>query len=71
MANGTPVITSNVSSLPEGGGEAVLQVNPSDTDEIARAIRAAILDRALYDRLRADGLERADCETMQQYQAIL
>ncbi len=79
MASGTPVVTSNVSSLPEVGGDAVLQVNPYDIDEIVNAIRAAVVDRQLHEQLRTRGLERASlfsweraaCETVQAYQAVL
>ncbi len=39
MACGTPVITSNLSSLPEVAGSAALLVNPLHTDEIGNAIR--------------------------------
>ena len=38
MACGTPVITSNLSSLPEVAGEAALLVNPYKTQEITAAI---------------------------------
>ena len=38
MACGTPVVTSNLSSLPEVGGEAALLVDPYDTGAIRDAI---------------------------------
>ena len=38
MACGTPVITSNVTSLPEVAGDAALMVNPTEESDIARAI---------------------------------
>jgi len=50
---GTPVITSNTSSLPEVVGDAGLKVDPYSTDEIAQAIRRLDEDRDLYDRLSA------------------
>ncbi|OGE34510.1 hypothetical protein A3C32_04170 [Candidatus Daviesbacteria bacterium RIFCSPHIGHO2_02_FULL_41_14] len=44
MATGTPVITSNSSSLPEVGGEAALLINPTDVTEITKAVQAVIED---------------------------
>ena len=41
MASGTPVITSNVSSLPEVVGDAALLIDPYDPDAIADAMRAS------------------------------
>jgi glycosyltransferase involved in cell wall biosynthesis len=59
MACGTPVLTSNVSALPETAGEAAILVDPSSTEEIARGIRDLIGSAELRDRLRAAGLARA------------
>jgi len=59
MASGTPVVTSNVSSLPEVTGDAALLVDPYDPPAIADAIRRVITDRALSDELRRKGLARA------------
>ena len=50
---GTPVISSNTSSLPEVVGDAGLQVDPYSTDEIAQAIRRLDDDPDLYERLSA------------------
>jgi glycosyltransferase involved in cell wall biosynthesis len=58
MANGTPVVTSNVSSLPEVAGGAALLVDPTDTDAIADGIRRAVADEALRTELSARGLAR-------------
>ncbi len=44
MACGTPVITSNVSSLPEVVGDAAIIVNPENVFDIARGIRDSLLD---------------------------
>jgi glycosyltransferase involved in cell wall biosynthesis len=60
MACGTPVITSNLSSLPEVTGEAALLVNPYNTGEIAEAMQAVATDSALRSRLRTQGLDRAN-----------
>jgi glycosyltransferase involved in cell wall biosynthesis len=59
MASGTPVITSNVSSLPEVVGDAALLVNPLEPQAIADAMRRVLTDAALRDDLRARGLVRA------------
>jgi glycosyltransferase involved in cell wall biosynthesis len=52
---GTPVISSNVSSLPEVIGDAGLLVDPYKVHEIAAAIRAIDSDSDLYARLQASG----------------
>ena len=59
MASGTPVITSNVSSLPEVVGDAALLVDPLQPEAIADAMRRVLTDSALRDDLRARGLARA------------
>jgi glycosyltransferase involved in cell wall biosynthesis len=59
MAQGTPVVTSNVSSLPEVVGDAALMVNPENVFDIARGIRQALLDDALRQQLSARGREQA------------
>ncbi|MFN3322231.1 MAG: glycosyltransferase family 4 protein [Bryobacteraceae bacterium] len=51
MASGTPVVTSNVSSLPEVVGDAALIVNPENVFDIARGIRDVLLDQELRTRL--------------------
>lgn len=59
MACGTPVVTSNRSSLPEVAGDAAVQVDPEDPDEIATAVAAVLEDQALRRRLRDRGFERS------------
>ncbi|PDV99075.1 glycosyltransferase family 4 protein [Candidatus Chloroploca asiatica] len=59
MACGAPVVTSNVSSLPEVAGDAALLVDPCDTAAIAAAIRRIIEEPGLAERLRTRGLARA------------
>lgn len=56
---GTPVISSQTSSMPEVVGDAGLLVNPYDTTAIAEAIRTIDGDDALVARLSAAGLEQA------------
>ncbi|MGB8646288.1 MAG: glycosyltransferase family 1 protein [Anaerolineae bacterium] len=59
MACGTPLITSNVSSMPEVAGEAGILVNPRDTEELTAAIRQLIDDEALRRELAERGLKQA------------
>jgi glycosyltransferase involved in cell wall biosynthesis len=59
MASGTPVVTSNVSSLPEVAGAAAVLVNPLDPGEIADGIYRVLTDESLRRDLRAKGLVRA------------
>ncbi len=58
MASGTPVITSNVSSLPEVVGDAALLIDPYEADAIALAMRRVLTDAALREDLRRRGLQR-------------
>src|SRR5688572_7155072 len=59
MASGTPVVTSNVSSLPEVAGEAAVLVDPYDVDSIVDGMRRVLSDPALAAALRRKGVERA------------
>ena len=59
MAHGTPVITSNTSSLPEVAGNAALLVNPENVFEIRRALQKALLDPALRSRMKERGYQQA------------
>jgi glycosyltransferase involved in cell wall biosynthesis len=59
MACGTPVVTSNVSSLPEVAGDAAVLVDPYDTDSIADGITRAVTDDGLRAELTRRGLARA------------
>ena len=59
MAAGTPVITSNVSSLPEVVGDAALLIDPMDAGAIADNIVRVLSDGALRADLVRRGLERA------------
>lgn len=60
MVMGCPVITSNVSSLPEVGGDAVLYVDPLDVNDIAAAIDKIAIDDELHTSLKARGLKHAE-----------
>lgn len=59
MACGTPVITSNISSLPEVAGDAALLVDPNNIEEIAGAMKLLATDGEGRSRLRHLGLVRA------------
>lgn len=59
MACGTPVLTSNRTSLPEVAGEAALLVDPESPEEVAEGIRRILTDSSLRLSLRNKGLARA------------
>lgn len=59
MACGTPVVTSNVSSLPEVVGDAAILVDPNSALEIADAIYQILIDEHLALSLRSAGLTQA------------
>jgi glycosyltransferase involved in cell wall biosynthesis len=59
MACGTPVITSNRSSLPEVAGDAALLIDPTRPDDLAAAMSAIMSNAALHEELRWKGLARA------------
>ncbi len=59
MASGTPVVTSNVSSLPEVAGDAAILVDPYNPEAIADGIYRVLTDESLRRTLRDRGIERA------------
>jgi glycosyltransferase involved in cell wall biosynthesis len=59
MACGTPVVVSNVSSLPEVVGDAALLIDPNSDEELAVALHRLLTDEALAAGLREKGLARA------------
>jgi len=59
MIFNTPVVTSNISSMPEVAGDAALLINPNEPEELAEAILKTISDRNLRNDLVAKGQERA------------
>jgi glycosyltransferase involved in cell wall biosynthesis len=59
MASGTPVVISNVSSLPEVAGDAAVLVDPYDPEAIADGIYRVLTDESLRRSLRQRGLARA------------
>jgi glycosyltransferase involved in cell wall biosynthesis len=59
MARGVPVLTSNVSAMPEVAGEAALLVDPKDTQSIADGLRRLTTDMAFREDLVRAGVVRA------------
>lgn len=59
MACGTPVLTSNITAMPETAGDAALIVDPTSVEQIAVAMGQIVSDTALRRRLREKGLARA------------
>jgi glycosyltransferase involved in cell wall biosynthesis len=59
MLRGTPVASSDATSLPEVAGDAALYFDPLDTAAIATALQRLLTDSVLRTRLVAAGLERA------------
>jgi glycosyltransferase involved in cell wall biosynthesis len=60
MACGTPVITSNISSLPEVAGDAAILIDPYNTGEITSAMQAIINDSEIRKQLSEKGIKRAN-----------
>ena len=79
MACGTPVVASNVSSLPEVVGDAALLIDPNSDEELAVALHRLLTNEELRAMLREKGLvrartfswERAAEETLAVYQRTL
>ena len=59
MACGTPVITSNTSSMPEIGGTDAILISPDNPDEIAEKMLLLETDSAFYNQQKQVGLDRA------------
>jgi len=78
MQHNCPVITSNISSLPEAGGDAALYVDPENVEDIAEKMRKLISDKTLREELIAKGKkqvqkfswEKAAKETMEVLQDV-
>ena len=66
MACGTPVITSNTSSMPEIGGPDAILINPEDPDEIAEKMLQLEKDETLYQQQKEMGPKRAQYFSWQQ-----
>ncbi len=60
QACGVPVLTSNVSSLPEAAGDAALMVDPYDVEKLAAGLNRLLTDEPLRYELRERGLAHAE-----------
>ena len=58
MAHGTPVVTSNTSSLPEVVGSAAVLVNPENVFDIMRALHRVLVDQSMREKLKQRGYEQ-------------
>jgi glycosyltransferase involved in cell wall biosynthesis len=78
MSSGTPVITSNASSLPEVAGDAALLVNPMETFDLYRAMEALVMNPALKADFKEKGFkqskkftwEKTALETLEVYRKV-
>lgn len=78
MACGTPVISSNNSSLAEVSGDAAVLVDPVNLKEMAESLEKVLIDTSLRQRMISLGLERAKMfnwkktaeQTLKIYQAL-
>jgi glycosyltransferase involved in cell wall biosynthesis len=59
MAHGTPVVTSNISSLPEVVGNAAVLVHPENVFEIMRALHRVLMDQPLRDKMKERSYRQA------------
>ena len=60
-----PVITSNVSCLPETGGNAAIYVDPSSPEDIANAMRTILVNSELQDEMKRKGWLHAQHFTLE------
>ena len=60
MAHGTPVVTSNLTSLPEVVGQAAVLVNPENVFDIMRALHRVLLDQPLRERMKERGYRQVE-----------
>lgn len=63
MACGTPVITSNVSALPEIGKDAAILINPYSIEEITQAMQRILEEKSLKEELVQAGIKKAKTYT--------
>jgi glycosyltransferase involved in cell wall biosynthesis len=79
MAHGTPVVTSNVSSLPEVVGNAAVLVHPENVFEIMRALHRVLLDQPLREKMKERSYRQAAkfswdksvCRIMEVYKEVV
>ena len=78
MGCGVPVITSNISAMPEVAGDAAILVEPDNINDLAAAIDRVLADKTLRDNLIEKGLRRsqlfswkqAACDTLDLYRKV-
>ena len=58
MACGTPVVTSNLTAMPEVAGDAALLVDPRSVEQISRAMERIVSDASLRHKLKENGIKR-------------
>lgn len=79
MSSKVPVITSNISAIPEIAGRAAILVNPYNTNEISQAINKVLKDEIFVEKLINRGLRQVEKfsndkmgeETLKVYQSLL
>ena len=71
MACGTPVITSDCSSLPETVGDAAIQIDPNNPEELAYEMKRVLSDQSLRNDLIKKGVEHAALHTWEKAAAKL
>ena len=71
MACGTPVITSNCSSLPETVANAAIQIDPDNPEELAREMGRVLSDQSLRNDLITKGMKHAASHTWEKAAAKL
>ena len=67
QACGCPVITSNISSLPEAGGDGALYVNPEKPEKIGKAIESLLTDKSLREVMILKGKMNAQRFTLENF----
>jgi glycosyltransferase involved in cell wall biosynthesis len=78
MKHGAPVATSNVSSLPEAGGDAALYFNPEDAQEIADTMKKILEDKKLrttmitkgYTQIKKFSWEKTASQTLEVLKSV-
>lgn len=79
MKCGVPVITSNISSMPEVGGKAVIYVDPKDHNDLAQKMQKTLKDEKVLEKLSWDSLKQSNkfswdkcaCQTYKIYKKVL
>lgn len=69
IACGTPVITSNASSLPEVVDDAAIKINPSNIQDLADAIKEIISNTELRNKMKEEGIKQASKFSLENFAA--